>query len=336
MRRVTVVLVAMALAVAGCGGDDGASDEAERSSETAEWDALDLDLRALAERTSILVAEVDEDGSLDAIHERGADEIAPLGSIFKLYVLGALVESIDAGEHAWDEEITVEERDLSISGGPQTQIGATLTLQELATLMIWPSDNHATDVIIRTVGRDAVEAMLEPMGMGAASRTRTLPFLTAREAFIVKWGARAADYAPADEAGRRTILAEVADEPVPNPFSIDQTKPTEIDRVEWFATAEEVAAAHLWLDAARTRPGADELDQVLDQLGLDLDRTVWPRGAFKGGSEPGVLSLSWLLERSDGRRFVVVMQTSSTATTISDAEGAELAQRTIDLVAEVR
>ena len=334
MRRVTVVLMAMALAVAACGGDDDA-DDAERPEASAAWRALDVDLRALAERSSILVAEVHDNGSLDAIHERGADEVAPLGSIFKLYVLGALVESIDAGEHAWDEVLTVEEGDLSISGGPQTQLGATLTLQELATLMIWPSDNHATDVIIRTVSRDAVEAMLEPMGMGAASRARTLPFLTAREAFIVKWGARAADYAPADEADRRTILTEVADEPVPNPFSIDQTKPTEIDRVEWFATAEEVAAAHLWLEEARTRPGAEELDQVLDQLGLDLDRTVWPRGAFKGGSEPGVLSLSWLLERSDGRRFVVVVQMSSTTKTIPDADGAELAQRTIDLVAEV-
>ncbi len=334
MRSVTVVLVAMALAVAACGGDDGES-AAEGPEASAEWDVLDLDLRALAERTSILVAEVDDDGSLDAIHERAADEIAPLGSIFKLYVLGALVESIDAGEHAWDEEVTVEEGDQSIAGTLETQTGKVLTLQELATLMIWPSDNHATDVIIRTVGRDAVEAMLEPMGMGAASRARTLPFLTAREAFIVKWGARAADYAPADEAGRRKILAEVVDEPVPNPFSIDQTKPTEIDRVEWFATAEEVAAAHLWLDVARTRPGADELDQVLDQLGLDLDRTVWPRGAFKGGSEPGVLSLSWLLERSDDRRFVVVMQMSSTAETIPDADGADLAQRTIDLVTEV-
>jgi hypothetical protein len=334
MQRVMVVVLAMALAVAACGGDDAAGD-AERPPASAAWQALDADVRALAERSSILVAEVDDDGSLSAIHERDADDIAPLGSIFKLYVLGALIESIDAGEHTWDEELTVEEGDLSISGGPQTQLGAALRLQELATLMIWPSDNHATDLIIRTLGRDAVEAMLEPMGMGAASRARTLPFLTAREAFIVKWGARAADYAPADEAGRRTILSEVADEPVPNPFSIDQTRPTEIDRVEWFATAEEVAAAHLWLDAARTRPGADELDQVLDQLGLDLDRTVWPRGAFKGGSEPGILSLSWLLERRDGRRFVVVMQMSSTAKPIPDADGAEVAQRTIDLVAEV-
>jgi hypothetical protein len=32
---------------------------------------------------------------------------------------------------------------------------------------------------------------------------------------------------------------------------------------------------------------------------------VWKSVAFKGGSEPGVLNLTWLLERDDGAFFAV-------------------------------
>jgi hypothetical protein len=300
----------------------------------ASWPEVDRRLQGLADRASILVAEVGKDGSITPVHELDADAIAPVGSVFKLYVLGALVEAVRAGKVGWDDEVTIEDGDVSFAGGLETLAGKTLPMRHLANLMISRSDNHAADAIIRTVGRPAVEAMLEPMGMGAASRARTLPFLTAREAFTLKWGSRAADYAAADEAGRRAILAEL-DEPLPDPFKVDLDKPVEVERVEWFATAEEVAAAHRWLDAARTGPDRKALDEVLgsNNPGLVLDPATWRRGAFKGGSEAGVLTLSWLLERTDGRRFVVVMQSASPTRPIDGAEGASIAYGAIDLVA---
>jgi hypothetical protein len=47
-----------------------------------------------------------------------------------------------------------------------------------------------------------------------------------------------------------------------------------------------------------------------------------------------VLALSWLLERSDGRRFVVVTLSSSTTGPIEDADGAAIAREAIDRLAE--
>ena len=38
---------------------------------------------------------------------------------------------------------------------------------------------------------------------------------------------------------------------------------------------------------------------------------MWPYVAFKGGSEPGVLTLAWYAEREDGRAFVVVTSLTS-------------------------
>lgn len=39
---------------------------------------------------------------------------------------------------------------------------------------------------------------------------------------------------------------------------------------------------------------------------MAFDLTQWSYIGFKGGSEPGVLSLSWLLQRADGRWFSIV------------------------------
>lgn len=332
MQRACGVVLLVALVLSAC-GDDG-EDRGSAAAPATAWEEVDRRLGALADRTSILAAEVAEDGSLGVLHEREADEVAPLGSVFKLYVLGALVEAVDEGALTWEQPLVVEAGDVSL-GELAGRVGEAVPLQEVAELMISRSDNTANDVVMRAIGRDAVEAVLEPMGMGAASRARTLPFLTAREAFLVKWGSRAADYAEADEAGRRAILSEL-DEPMPDLATVDPTAPAEIDRVEWFATAREVAAAHLWLDEVRTGPGGAPLDEVLgsDDPGLALDRATWPRGAFKGGSEPGVLALSWLLERGDGRRFVLVVLSSSPTRTIDERAVAGIADDAIELLAE--
>jgi hypothetical protein len=278
---------------------------------------------------------VGDDGALVPIHGHRPGLVAPLGSIFKLYVLGALVESVRAGDLSWDDPVTIAPGDASFAGSVDTQPGATLPLRRLATLMVARSDNHAADAIARLVGRSAIEAVLEPMGMGAASRRRTLPFLSAREAFVLKWGSQGAEYAAADVRGRRAILAEL-DEPVPNPVEVDLTMPAAVDRSEWFATPAEVARAHLWLDAARHRSDGEALEGVLvdENPGLELlDHDRWSGGAFKGGSEPGVLSLSWRLDRADGRRFVLVVVWSSGERTVDEAEGRAVALAAIDLLA---
>ena len=49
--------------------------------------------------------------------------------------------------------------------------------------------------------------------------------------------------------------------------------------------------------------------------GLPLDATVWPYIGYKGGSEPGVLDMTFLLRRADDKWFVV------TATANTDEGG---------------
>jgi len=72
--------------------------------------------------------------------------------------------------------------------------------------MISASDNTATDHLFDLIGRDAVGAMLGPMGNDAVDRK--MPFLTTGELFVIKWGpdGLADRYRDADESARRALL----------------------------------------------------------------------------------------------------------------------------------
>ena len=73
--------------------------------------------------------------------------------------------------------------------------------------MISISDNTAADMLINLVGRSAVQAQDRQWSDHAALN---VPFLTTREAFILKlsqWPALANRYIAANQAGRQALLA---------------------------------------------------------------------------------------------------------------------------------
>ena len=304
------------------------------------WEGVQHLFGEAGEVTSFLAAEVAEDGSAIPIEQFGAADAVPLGSGFKIYVLGALVQAVADGDIAWTDQLTITAELKSLPSGElqDRPDGSTVTVQEAAEHMIQISDNTATDMLIDRLGRDRVEAMLPVMGMGAVSQSRTLPFITTRELFTLKWGSPAAtldEYVKADRTRREQLLAALPRE-LPGAADFDATRPVAIDAVEWFATADEIAAAHVWLDEFRDRPGFEPLTGILgDNPGVPLDPQTWEAVAFKGGSEPGVVFLGWLLHRSDGRRFVVVASATSSSSPVDELKAASAAQGIIGLLATV-
>ena len=77
---------------------------------------------------------------------------------------------------------------------------------------------------------------------------------------------------------------------------------------EWFANARDLCNV---LAALGSRAGYDRNSELLRILsinpGVAFDTTQWPYIGYKGGAEPGVLNTSWLLQRSDGRWFSIVI-----------------------------
>lgn len=314
------------------------AEPAELPDPPSSWEGIDAAISGAAPRFTYLAAEADDVGALTTIRSGGSSDSVALGSAFKVYVLGALVEAIDSGEVGWDDDLTITDALKSLPSGElqDRPAGSTVTVREAAEKMIQISDNTATDLLIDRLGRDAVEAVLTPMGMSTESQQRTLPFLTTRELFILKWGIDRSEldaYVAADVAGRREILASLDDQ-LPTVGDFDADVPVAIDDIEWFATAPENAAAHLWLDAYHDRQGFEPLAAILGtNPGVPLDPAIWSQTSFKGGSEPGLIFLGWLLHRDDGRRFVVVVSASNPDGAVEELQIASAAQGIIELVA---
>ena len=253
---------------------------------------------------------------LEPVNQVQEDVAFAIGSLFKLYVLAAVITTIEAGDLAWSDEIEVVEEYLSYpSGVTQSEpLGTMISVQVLASRMISISDNTATDLLLHHIGRDAVEQALGTLGNSVPELNR--PFLSTREMFLLKLGdedTRNA-FVAANEADRRAQLDELSRASLP-PISdvVAWTSPVAIDTIEWFATMRDIEHALLWLRDAWARPGLEPVkDIMMANLGVPFDRDIWSQVAFKGGSEPGVLALAWLLERSDGEVFTFALAVNDT------------------------
>ena len=213
----------------------------------------------------------------DGANLAGANGDVPLavGSAFKLAVFAALVAQIEGGNKRWDDTATLTSGVKSLpSGTLQTwPNGTPLTLSTLAIMMIAESDNTATDMLIGVVGRDAVEAI----------SPRNRPFLTTREAFVLKDPGNAAlrdRWLAGDVAARRAMLPQIDAAPLPSPgtFSNGVLAP----QIEWFFTTHELCTL---ISKVANFP----LMGVNPGL---VDPRQWTSVAYKGGSEPGVLNFT--------------------------------------------
>jgi beta-lactamase class A len=218
-----------------------------------------------------------------------ADESLASASTFKLQVLATLYEEILSGSRQWEDVIKVRSQDRSLPSGilQSWPNNSPLTLQTLATLMISMSDNTATDALIHLLGRETIEATTD----------KNRPFLTTREAFILKNPDNKAilqQYREADEKTRRQLLKDLKQAPLPDVdlFKFNIPLATEI---EWFFSTRELC--HLIQQVAnlplmQINPGIANADK-------------WQNVAFKGGSEPGVLNLTNWLTTSEATHYCV-------------------------------
>jgi beta-lactamase class A len=308
------------------------------ASPIASWGEIDTALRGLVSEPSLLAAEI-TGGRCAPIHALRADRSLAIGSTFKLYVLGELAHQVAAGTAAWDEQLAIRDDWKSLPSGTMQDdpVGTQHSLAEFATRMISISDNTAADHLIHHLGRANVESNLSAMGM--VDPSRTTPFITARDMFVLKATGNAdlaTAYLAADAAGRRALLdGRVASTPIAVSDLADWAAPRQIDTLEWFASTTDLCSAMAKLRDLGGTPG---MGQVLDALavnpGLPVDTARWPYVGFKGGSEPGVLQLTWLLRRSDDRWFVLAITLDDPADATDHSLAAVgVAQGALDLLA---
>ena len=95
------------------------------------------------------------------------------------------------------------------------------------------------------------------------------------------------------------------------------------------------------MDTLRARSKTEKLAPLLDVLaknpGVGIDKTAFPYAGFKGGSEPGVINLTFLLRRADDKWFVVTLGANTAeGGTVDEQRAAGVAQGVIALLGKER
>lgn len=290
-------------------------------------DKIAADLAALPGSTAAWFGPLDAEPVFT--HGDGQAQFA-IGSTFKLYILAALSRGVDEGRLSWDQVVPLSSRSLPSGIAQDWPAGSPITLHTLATLMISISDNTATDTLIDVVGREAIEAELRASGHGMPEKTT--PFLKTLEMFVLKAIGGGEEYATADTQRRRAMLGDLDltnldDERFMQVFT--GKTPVLIDTVEWFASMEDQRAL-MRVIAALPDDTVRDIMAVNDAL-TDAEAARWDYVGFKGGSEPGVMNLAWLLRDKAGGWHMLALSWNDTQAEVNQSALSLLAQRILAL-----
>jgi beta-lactamase class A len=257
----------------------------------------------------------------------GAQEPLALGSTFKLYVLAALAEDVKAGRRKWTDVLALDQKSYPSGQLQNWPKGAPLTLHTLASLMMSISDNTATDQLIAVLGKDRILKLMKDSGHSDPGAND--PFLTTKQLFLLKASdaKTIADWRSGDPAKQASIARAQAAAEGP---TLDQINaafaggPKAID-IEWFASPADLAKLF-----AHMRRTADP--KVFDIMAINPSATPaikqnWRYIGFKGGSEPGVLNLTWLLTDKQGRDWVLTLGWNNPAAVLDESKLEGIAQR---------
>jgi hypothetical protein len=279
--------------------------------EVTSWGEVDAEMESIGGFGAIHVAHI-TDGNCETLHASGMTDPMPLGSAFKLWVLAALAEDTGSGALAWGQLVTVQERLISLPSGTlqNEPVGSEHTLLDVATLMISISDNTATDHIVDLLGRERIESRMR--SIDAEMADANTPLMTTRDLFLIKGTSPQPDFvdgwADLNTDERRAALQSISGRSLAD--FVMWPRARWIESFEWYATGDQLCRTWVALDEAGD--AQPELDVILGtNPGVPLDSEHWARVWYKGGSEPGVLALSWLLVDNEGERYALSIQSIS-------------------------
>lgn len=272
-------------------------------------------------------------GAVEEVLGYNSTQQFAVGSAFKLYVLDALAEDIARGKRRWSDVVFLSTRSLPSGQMQDWPQGSPVTLATLATMMISISDNTATDMLMKVVGQSAIAARVRASGHSQPSKM--LPMLTTLQAFSLKLGPadQAARYGSGSDAAQAAMLGQL------DPgFSVDRLDLGQltggrifyIDTIEWFASPRDLVGVMQSLQRRRD-PKVQQILSVNSGLGKEPAKAFYYMG-FKGGSEEGVLNLTWLIRNKAGAWYVVAASWNNTKAPVDQSQLVNLSRRLLERV----
>ncbi len=108
--------------------------------------------------------------------EVNGNEAYPMASTFKVPILVELFNQVDQGKLSLDEMVSLENSDIHLGSGQLRKFavpGVSLSMENLALLMMRISDNSATDMLLERVGIENVNRRLAEIGVDGISVNRS-------------------------------------------------------------------------------------------------------------------------------------------------------------------
>ncbi len=293
---------------------------------------ISSDFKALPGRAGYMIQKFGADGSIVEKSTLNGEQQYAIASTFKLYVLAELASQIESGRRKWSDVVPLNQRSYSSSATQNWPQGTPVTLQTLATWMISVSDNAATDVLVRVLGREAIEERLA--SIGHSDPDKALPLLTTVEAFALKSNPTLRSrFEKASEAQQRDMLDSEAANLTYEKIDTSQlgSGPVAINSIEWFASPSDLA---LLLNHIRRMGSNTALDIMAVNKGIaPATAAKWKYLGYKGGSEAGVISMSFLAQSKAGDWYAVSGSWNNPAKDVDNDAFVALMTRVLDSVA---
>lgn len=270
-----------------------------------DYQAIINEIRALPGNNNFAIHRLNEAGQQFVAGHNGDSQLA-IGSVFKLYILAELADQIASGQKRWSDVAILSPKSTTSGGTQNWPEGTPLTLQSLATLMISISDNNTTDTLLRHLGRSNVERQVRQIGH--SNIDKMLPFLSTAELFTLKMRRNKKlreRYISANESEQQRLLIGNAKDLTIDKYDATQfgSGPLFIDNIEWFASPADIARV-----MNKLRNSSDPIVAQILSLNSGIasgDARRWNYLGYKGGSEPGVISMSFLVQSKNGEWYSV-------------------------------
>ncbi len=296
---------------------------------------LSEEFGALPGFAGFAVSEIRPQG-IRPIAGHNADGRFAIGSTFKLYILAEAADQVKRGKRKWSDVVPLTIKSLPSGMIQDWPTGSPITLHSLASLMISISDNTATDTLLYAVGRDKVGERVAKSGH--SNPADMIPFLGTREAFSLKMPALAplrVAFEDGDDKAQGALLT--ANRDTLTTTQVDPTAlvsaPAHIDTIEWFASPNDLVKllAHMQGMQDETMLGIMGINKGL----RPADAGRWRYFGFKGGSETGVINLTFLGQRPDGRWFAITGSWNNAAAAVDDQAFVDLMTRLVNVAVTV-
>ncbi|MCK9224163.1 MAG: class A beta-lactamase-related serine hydrolase [Candidatus Muirbacterium halophilum] len=222
----------------------------------------------------------------DIIFEKDSEKLLSVGSSFKLYVLKAITDMVDIRKASWHKTLYIRDNEKSLPAGilQKWPNMSPVTIKTLANLMISISDNTATDILIDYIGRENIQN-ITPRPKQAILKTSEMFKLKLSENKNLS-----KNFISSNDKYQLQILDSLAKTPLPDISKVSQwNSPIEINTIEWFFSTKELCRVIFDLK--------DSDILRINDSGLTTDN--WDFVGYKGGSEPGVLNLTYVLKKGN-------------------------------------